>query len=269
MKPTKFFLALLISSCFFSCSSDDSNGDNDNSSFQIPLTNGSFWTYDVENETENTRDSLYISNDTIINTKTYKKFKTRDNLATGFYSSSLRNNGVRFSDGKLLLSGDLSLAGGADLGLDFDLTLDDFIIFNRNATAGQLLSTKSGTIEENFDGVPITINYSLKSFGGETFSTYTSPNGDVYSNVKKVIVKLNVTITSTQTVEGLPFPITINVLTPQDVIVSTQYIASGIGVVYTNTTTSYTINSSIADEFGIPASGSQNQKEFLDDYQIN
>lgn len=265
MKITNFVLAFVFISSFFSCSSDDNNGN----SFEIPLTNGSFWTYDVENEMENTRDSLYISNDTIINSKTYKKFKTKNNIATGFYSSSLRNNGVRFSEGKLLMSGDLSLAGGADLGLDFDLTLDDFIIFNRNATAGQLLSTKSGIIEENIDGIPITINYSLKSFGGETFSTYTSPNGDVYSNVKKVIIKLNVTITSTQTIEGVPFPITINVLTPQDVIVSTQYIASGIGVVYTNTDTSYTLNSTIADQFGIPASGSQNQKEFLDDYQIN
>jgi hypothetical protein len=267
MKLTKIFLVLINSLIFFSCSSDDNSGNNDNSSFQIPLSNGSYWTYDVENETENTRDSLYISNDTIINSKTYKKFKTKNNIATGFYSSSLRNNGVRFSEGKLLMSGDLSLAGGTDLGLDFDLTLDDFIIFNRNATAGQLLSTKSGIIEEDFDGVPVTINYSLKSFGGETLNTYTSPNGDSYENVKSVLIKLNVTVTTVQEILG--FPVTINVLTPQDVIVSTQYIASGIGVVHTITTTSYTINSAIADEFGIPASGSQNQKEFLDDYQIN
>ena len=266
MKLTKIFLVLINSLIFFSCSSDDNSGNN-NSSFQISLTDGSFWTYDIENETENTRDSLYISNDTIINTKTYKKFKTRDNLATGFYSSSLRNNGVRFQDGKLLMSGDLSLAGGADLGLDFDLNLDDFVIFNRNATSGQLLSTKSGTIVQDFDGTPITINYSLKSFGGETLNTFTSPNGDSYENVKSVLIKLNVTVTTVQEILG--FPVTINVLAPQDVIVSTQYIASGIGVVYTNTDTSYTINSTIADQFGIPASGSQNQKEFLDDYQIN
>ena len=266
MKLTKIFLVLINSLIFFSCSSDDNSGNN-NSSFQISLTDGSFWTYNVENETENTRDSLYISNDTIINSKTYKKFKTKNNIATGFYSSSLRNNGVRFLDGKLLMSGDLSLAGGAGLGLDFDVTLDDFIIFNRNAASGQLLSTKSGIIEEDFDGTPVTINYSLKSFGGETLNTFTSPNGDSYENVKSVLIKLNVTVTTVQEILG--FPVTINVLTPQDVIVSTHYIASGIGVVHTNTTTSYTINSSIADEFGIPASGSQNQKEFLDDYQIN
>jgi len=266
MKLTKFILAFVFLFSIVSCSNDDGNG-NDNSSFQIPLTNGSYWTYDVENETENTRDSLYISNDTVINSKTYKKFKTRNNIATGFYSSSLRNNGVRFSDGKLLMSGDLSLAGGADLGLDFDLTLDDFVIFSRNASSGQLLSTKTGTIVQDFDGTPITINYSLKSFGGETLASFTSPNGDPYQNVKSVVVRLNVTVTTVQEVFG--FPVVITVLAPQDVIVSTQYIASGIGVVHTNTDTSYTLNSAIADQFGIPASGSQNQKEFLDDYQIN
>jgi hypothetical protein len=265
MKITKFVLAFVFISSLFSCSSDDDNGNNSN--FQIPLTNGSYWTYDVINETENTRDSLYISNDTVINSKTYKKFKTLDNFATGFYSSSLRNNGVRFSDGKLLMSGDLSLAGGADLGLDFDLTLDDFVIFSRNATSGQLLSTKSGTIVQDFDGTPVTINYSLKSFGGENFSAFSSPNGDSYENVKSVVVRLNVTVTTVQEVFG--FPVVITILAPQDVIVSTQYIASGIGVVHTNTDTSYSINTTIADQFGIPATGTQNQKEFLDDYQIN
>jgi hypothetical protein len=265
MKFTRFFIAIVFVSSFFSCSSDDSNGNNSN--FQIPLTNGSYWTYEVINETENTRDSLYISNDTIINSITYKKFKTLDNFATGFYSSSLRNNGVRFSNGKLLMSGDLSLAGGADLGLDFDLTLDDFVIFNRNASSGQLLSTKSGTIVQDFDGTPVTINYSLKSFGGETFNMFASPNGDSYENVKSVVIRLNVTVTTVQEIFG--FPVIITVLAPQDVIVSTQYIASGIGVVHTNTDTSYSINTTIADQFGIPASGTQNQKEFLDDYQIN
>jgi hypothetical protein len=270
MKITKFILAFVFVSCFFSCSSDDSNGtdDGDNAGdFILTLNDGSFWTYNIESEDSNTRDSIYISNDTIINGRTYKKFKVENDIATGFYSSSLRNNGVRLLDGKLLLSGDLSLAGGADLGLDFDVTLDDFIIFNRNAASGQLLSTKSGIIEEDFDGTPITINYSLKSFGGETLTSFTSPNGDSYENIKSVLIKLNVTVTTIQEVFG--FPVVITVLAPQDVIVSTQYIASGIGVVHTNTDTTYSINTTIADQFGIPASGSQNQKEYLDDYQIN
>jgi hypothetical protein len=270
MKITKFVLVFLFLSCFISCSSDDSNGtDNgDNTDdFVLTMNDGSFWTYNIESQDNNTRDSIYISNDTMINGRTYKKFKVENDIATGFYSSSLRNNGVRFLDGKLLLSGDLSLAGGADLGLDFDVTLVDFVIFNRNASSGQLLSTKFGIIEEDFDGTPVTINYSLKSFGGETFNAFSSPNGDSYENVKSVAIILNISVTTVQEIFG--FPVVITVLAPQDVIVSTQYIASGIGVVHTNTDTSYSINTTIADQFGIPATGSQNQKEYLDEYQIN
>jgi len=264
MKLSKliFFVASLI---FVSCSNDDAG--NGSSNFSIPLGIGNYWTYDVESMGTLSRDSLYISGNVTIDGKMYKQFETKDDIATGFYSNSLRNNRVRLLDGKILLSGDLSLAGLEDLGLNFNLTLDDFVIFSRNATSGQLLSTKSEIIQENFDGIPVTISYSLKSFGGQTLNTFNSPNGDFYENVKSVVVRLNVTVTTVQEIFG--FPIVITVLAPQDVIVSTQYIASGIGVIYTNTDTSYTLNSTIADQFGIPASGSQNQQEFLDTYFID
>ena len=270
MKFSNFYM-LLLAVLFIGCSeSDDSGSNNDGggNSFTLTLNDGSFWTYDVENGANTTRDSLYISNDTLINGRTYKKFKTKDNVASGFYSASLRNNGLRLNNNELLLSGDLSLAGGVNLPVTFDLTLDDFKIFKNNATVGSQLSVKSGIIQENVNGFPITVNYNLKSFAGENYESFTSPNGDSYSNVKSTIIRLNVTITTVQ--EIIPgFPINITVLTPQDVIVSTQYIASGIGVVHTNTDTSYSINTTIASELGIPASGSQNQKEFLDTYEIN
>lgn len=268
MKKSILLTFLCISSLFISCSNDDENG-NEADNFTIPLTDGNYWTYDVDSEGTFTRDSLYISGDVVFNTKTYKKFQTRDNVATGFYSSSLRNNGVRKSDSKLLLSGDLGLASGQNLPINFDLSLDDFVIFNSNASNNQALNNNpvTGTIQETFNGFPLTINYSLQSYGGESFTTFTSPNGDAYNNVKATKIKLNVSVNSEQTFGGFTIPIV--VLAPQDLIVSTIYTAEGIGVVYVNTDTSYTINSDLASEFGIPATDSQNQKEYLDIYMID
>ena len=268
MKKSILLTFLCVSSLFISCSNDDENG-NGADNFTIPLTDGNYWTYDVDSEGTFTRDSLYIFGDVVLNAKTYKKFQTRDDVATGFYSSSLRNNGVRKSDSKLLLSGDLSLASGQNLPINFDLSLDDFVIFNSNASNNQALNSNAvtGTIQETFNGFPLTINYSLQSYGGESFTTFTSPNGDVYNNVKATKIKLNVSVTTEQTVGGFTFPIT--VLTPQDLIISTLYTAEGIGVVYTNTDTSYSINSTVADQFGIPATGAQNQKEYLDIYIVD
>lgn len=265
MRKSILLTFLCASSLFISCSDDEETG---NSTFEIPLTDENYWTYDVDSEGAFTRDSLYISGDVIMNSTTYKKLQTREDVATGFYSSSLRNNGVRKSGAKLLLSGNLSLAAGQNLPFNFDLTLDDFVIFNSNASNGQSLNSSpiTGTIEQTYEGYPLTINYSLQSYGGETLSTFTSPNDDVYDNVKATKIKLNVSVTTLQTVGGFTIPIT--VLAPQDLIVSTLYTAEGIGVVYTNTNTSYSINSTVATQFGIPATGTQNQKEYLDIYMV-
>lgn len=265
MKKSILFAFLCTSSIFISCSNDEDSGTN---SFEIPLNDGNYWTYDVDSEGTASRDSLYIFGDVVIDGKTYKKFQTRDDVATGFYSSSLRNNGVRKSGSKLLMTGNLSLASGQDLPINLDLSLNDFVIFNSDASNGQALNSSAvtGTIEETYEGYPITINYTLQSYGGETLSTFTSPNSDIYENVKSTKIKLNVTVTTVQTVGTITIPITI--LAPQDLIVSTIYTAENIGVVYVNTDTNYTLNSMIADEFGIPASGSQNQKEYLDVYVV-
>ena len=262
MKKSAFLVTLLTSILFISCSSDDSGTG---SNFETPLTIGNYWTYDVEGQAGITRDSLYISNDTVIGSNTYKKFKTENNIATGFYSSALRNNGVRESNGKLKLSGDLSLASGQTLPIAVDLTLSDFVIFNKNASNNQALnsSPKTGTIQQTVSGYPLNINYSLQSYGGETLTSFTSPNGDVYTNVKTTKIKLNVEITTT--ISGFP----ITALAAQDVLVSTQYLADGIGVVYTNTVTSYSLNSLVATQLGIPATSSQTQEEFLDTYLVN
>lgn len=263
MKKISYFSLICLIPIVFSCSSDDSSGSETN--FSTPLTTGSYWTYDVVGEAGTTRDSLFVANDTTIGSNVYKKFKTKNNIATGFYSSSLRNNGVRESNGKLLLSGDLALASGQNLPINLDLTLTDFVIFNKNASNNQALnsSPKTGTINEDFNGYPLTINYSLQSFAGETLANYSSPDGTVYSNVKITKIKLNASIATL--ISGISIPVLAN----QEVLVSTQYIANGIGVVYTNTVTSYSLNALAASELGIPASNSQTLEEFLDTHVIN
>lgn len=259
---TKFYLLAALSAMFFSCSSDDSGSDNSTTpGFELPLTNNKFWTYDVHGQTGETRDSLYIAGDTIIGSNTYKRFEVRNDLATGFYSNSLRNNGVRELDNKLLLSGDLSMGLGQNLPIALDLTLSDFIIFKKNATNGEALSLVQNTIQQDFGGYPLTINYKLKSIGGESLATYTS-NSVNYTDVKTSKIVLSASITTVQTVGGFQF--TIPIMQEQDVLVSTQYIANGIGVVYTKTDMQYQLNASIPITLPIPSSGSDTQEEFLD-----
>ncbi|KGO89965.1 hypothetical protein [Flavobacterium suncheonense] len=265
---SKLLLAAALCGILFSCSSDDSSSDNPtpDTNFTISLITGKYWTYDVEDSNANQfRDSLYISGDTLINGITHKKFKVKDDVAAGFYSSSLRNNGVRESDNKLLLSGDLSLGMGEQLPIALDLTLSNFVIFKKNAAVNEQLSSKTGVIEQEFSGYPIKINYTLKSFGGETISNFTSPNNDVYTNVRTSKIVLRASITTEQSVGG--FPITVTIMPEQDVLISRQYIADEIGVAYVKTEMQYQL-ASLPPTIPIPFpdSGSQTQEEFLDTY---
>ena len=59
MKKSILLTFLSVSSLFISCSNDDDN-ENGADNFTIPLTEGSYWTYDVNSEGNFTRDSLYI-----------------------------------------------------------------------------------------------------------------------------------------------------------------------------------------------------------------
>lgn len=255
MKTLKFLL-LFISASLISCSSDEDNNSSTPSNFTVPLEDGNYWTYNIEGQNGTTRDSLYIANDTVIGANTYKKFKT-ENIPTGFYSSSLNNNGVRKNNSKLLLSGSLELGANQGLPSNIDITLSDFIIFDSNSSEGTILDSYSSSFQQTISGYPLTINYTLKSTSGENYNEYTS-NNVVYNNVKSTIITLDMSVTTV--ISGF----TITVLNNQEVLNSQQFIAENIGVVYTNTTFSYNIDPTIASQIGIPASTTQNQEEFLD-----
>ena len=127
MKKNLIFLALTITT-LFSCSSDDSSNGSPSVINYFPLTTGNYWTYDVTTAGQSitNRDSLFVANDTVIGSKTYKKMKTLT-IANGFFTNTLRNNGLRKEDDAIYLTGDAGLNLG-DI-LPIDLSVSDFIIF--------------------------------------------------------------------------------------------------------------------------------------------
>ena len=147
------------------------------------------------------------------------------------------------------------------------MSVTDFIIFKESATNGEILSEKTGSFQQTISNFPVTIEYRLRAIGGENFTSFTSPNNDIYPNVKSTKIVVNLKITSTQTIAG--FPLTITILPQQDVVVSTQYLSKNIGIVYTKTNTNFNLDATIATQIGLPVSNSQVQEEFLDTYNVN
>ncbi|CAM3534570.1 hypothetical protein FLGE108171_01970 [Flavobacterium gelidilacus] len=270
---SKLFLLLGLSIFTLSCSSDDSSGDdNGEPATSLPIVSGNYWTYDVFNhETVNTpesfaRDSVYVGNDTLINTVTFKKIKTLT-IANGFYSGTLKDNGLRIDGNKMRISGSLNFAAGLPTTLAFSVS--DFIVLKENASAGEELSTTNGSFTQDFNGYPLTFNYTLRSVSDGTQNSFSS-NGNTYSNITKTKVILNLKVTTLQTIPGFPNPIEIPVMPAQDVLVSNQYYSKNIGMVYNLTNINYTLSTLPAGyQLPIPQTGSQTQEEFLDVYQVN
>jgi hypothetical protein len=137
------------------------------------------------------------------------------------------------------------------------------VAFKSGASANETLSTVSGTINQVYNNYPLKIDYTLKSVAQADLATFTSPNNAAFTDVKAVKTILNVKVTTVQ----FGFPITI--LEPQDVIVSTQYFAKNIGVVYANTVYNYALNSGLGGLLNIPDAGNQVMNEFIATYKLN
>ncbi len=268
MKTKLILSSLLAVILFTSCSSsnDDSGSVASPPTTFLPLTNGNYWVYDVDNAGTINRDSLYVAHDTVINSVTYKKMKTLT-TPTGFFSSTLRNNGAKIDGSKLEMTGTLSLNFG--LTSPIDLALTDFVFFKENAALNEVLATTSGTINQTVQGYPLTIDYTLKTVFDGNLTNYLTPSGTTYNDVKKTKVIMNLKITTTQNIPGVPTPVTITVMNAQDVVTSTQYYAKNIGMVYANTVINYQLNSIPGVTLPIPSSGTQTQEETLSVYHIN
>ena len=266
---TRFLLLAAAVGLIASCSPDDNSDNNNPETAFFPLTSGSYWTYNIPGGGTSlaVKDSLYTANDTVINTIAYKKFKTKDQPAFGFYSNSLNGNSVRKDGDKIVVTGKASLNFGTGLPLNIDVT--DFTAFQESAAENAQLSVLNGTMTQTipgFEAYPMTITYSLKAIAGISMPTFTAPDGTTYTDVKTVKTVLNAKITTI--VAPLTFPVPI--MNSQDVVVSTQYYAKNIGMVYANTTLSYNLQdfSSLGLQLPIPQSGSQTQQEILDTYPI-
>jgi hypothetical protein len=263
----KFLLSLAILSILFSCSRDSVSGtDSSSTTNYFPLALRNYWKYRVLTNAVTQTDSLYISNDTTINTKVYKKFKTR-NSPIGFFSNSMNKNAARVDGNRILLTG--SLAFNFGVALPINLSVSDYVIFNETASNNQDLGSVSGTINQTVQNYPLTIDYTLKSTNIESLATFSS-NGRVYTDVKKIKTVLNAKITTSITVGGIPFPVVVSILDPQDVVTSYQYYSKTIGMVYTNTTINYRLNTLPAGvTLPLPSTGSQTQEEFLQSYDVS
>lgn len=260
----RIYLLGVLSLFAISCSNDDDGGNSNNQTENfLPLTAGNYWVYDVQGTSLQGRDSVYFSGDTVINNNTYKKVKSKDPIATGFFSNAITNNGIRQENGKIYLSGTAGLNIAENL--PFSINITDFIIFDENASANQQLSLTEDSFSQDLGEYTLLFDYKLSSKAKSPLTNFTS-GSEQYPTVTPTEITLNLSIKVSTTIQG--FPVTLTLMEPQNVVVSTQYYAEQIGVVKSTTDITYNLSQFPGVELPIPATSSEHQEEVLVDYNI-
>ena len=273
------FILLALGLLIMSCSNDDNSNNtaevteevivdesgntppDEGSPDYMQDTNGNFWVYETQSIQGDGRDSLYIANDTVINNVSHKKYKTGQ-PATGFYSTMLTGGAVRKSDGKVMVTGNLNLDAG--MGMPLNINLENFIIYDENAGANQQLSINNGTVNQEIEGMNVSITYILSSQSKEIIGAYTGVQGKTYNDVKPVEIRLKMQINVNYS--GFVIPI----LPMQDVLISTQYYSADTGAVHIMSDLQYefTDMSGFGVELPVPQTGSVQQQEILVNHKI-
>jgi len=276
MKSFKLlFLFLFTSLLITSCSSDDDNtdpGEISQPGNYFPSSLNNYWNFDVIN-TDNTNepvvstDSLYVASET----GSVFTLEVNDNMvANGTMDSFLINGSLTPSENNLIFSGTLELPEEISDFVDFEINLSNVVLYDTEAALGAELSSNSSTIEQDFNGIPITINYELTT-NALGFSESMSLNGEMYSNVITSDIKLNLNVTAT--IEVFGNPTTIAILESQDVLSITNYYAQAIGLVRSESESSYEISAVAITlfnelEIDVPPSGSGSNVQELSDYFV-
>lgn len=263
-------LLLFFAVALFSCSSDDNSGgtnDNNDTVNFLPQQQGNYWIYDVESDEFSGRDSLYVSGTSTSGGNTYYTYSTSE-LPFGFYSGLMTGGATRTSDSKLLMSG--AIDAGDIFGDVIDIpSIDfaDFVFFDSNASQGTNLDSNSGNFTVPYNDMDFLIEYKLTTTAGQSYPSYTVPGGEPYEDVKTVVVKVEAKIDVSL---NIFIPVTFTALNNQDIVVSTQYYAKNIGMIYSDTDFQYQLNEIPIPDIELPVSESyqSNIKETLDDYWV-
>lgn len=229
----------------------------------FPSTENDFWNYEVSNtdnttsETITSNDSLYVVSETA---NTFMLDVNEGMPANGTMNGFLSSGSLTRTNTALILNGTLELPEEIASLFNFDITLNDFILFDASAVTNTELSANTNTISQDFNGLPITITYvlSTKALGNSENITL---NDTLYNKVTASQLTLNISVSTIVSFGG--FPITVAILDPQDILVSTNYFADTIGLVQATSQSNYQISDTAiaaleaaGQTLAIPTSGS-------------
>jgi len=253
MKLLKFTFVLILGVFVLNaCSSDDdavvndvndnTNENNDNPDQEeveenfFPLVVANSWDYENNlsspgQDDVETTETLSITGTNDLNGNTVFELETDNPAGSSPVTLALSQGVVYKNNSSLLYTGQFGLGLTNFPEVNFDI--ENAAIYNTNASLDTELFSQSGNIQQEFQGIPLSIDYTLSTLMGDSFTSFES-NGVIYDKVisSQLVVNLEVTANITN-----PLPVNIPILQSQDAVVVTNYFADGIGLIESETDT--------------------------------
>ncbi|QLE02643.1 hypothetical protein HX109_14145 [Galbibacter sp. BG1] len=247
--------SLLFIFVLISCSSSESMPEDlleeINSENYFPLEISNNWNYSVDSSTPG-KDSLWISSDTLVEGQLHYRIKGKD-PKLGFLTNVLSNSLLHKTKNKIILNGEI-----ADLFPGIKIPLEDLVLLDTQNPVGNDMYQSKGSSSYTIGDYNIEVNYDITSRTDNIFKDYTFFEED-YSNVIKTSIIVNAQGIVTTTING--FEVSVPILKPQDVIISTQYFAPGVGIINNETSIEYELSN--LDQVDIPLDIPKNTSEVI------
>ncbi|MDR6301626.1 hypothetical protein [Mesonia maritima] len=246
MKKIKFSLLVLSVVIFAACSSDDDSGsDNEpdpSASNYYPLTTGNSWTYNDRYQMEGQNpeediETLTVAGSSEVSGNKNYTFNTSISPYLGSFTAILSRGAVNKVNGKLFYSGNLSVdfndLGFTEIPLEsINLPIQNAIVFDANATAGDNLFSVTDEIQQNIEykgfDIPLTFTYTIETNQDSFLESYEA-NGENFEDVLTSTISVTMQIDASI---GFPIPL----LEEQEVLFSKNYFAKDVGMIYSKNT---------------------------------
>ncbi|MBL7560729.1 hypothetical protein JAO71_13050 [Olleya sp. YSTF-M6] len=270
---TLLFLSLVI----FNCSDDNSdNTDNNEVAFTgnfFPLHLDNSWTYLVTDLNNNTNETTVNTDLLMVESESntgYNLTVNQGDLANGIMSGILTSGELSLTETTLTSNGSIQLPIE---GFDFEIEIDNALLYNTSAENETELSSQSGTFTQDIEGYPVTINYTLSSQQLQNLESYVVNTID-YQTVTSAKIALNLSASITVTQFGISQSLPI--VDSQEVLSIVSHYAKDIGLIQAEANISFSLNATILallqqsgmDLSTLPTSLSATNTQILTDFNI-
>ncbi|HLU80971.1 MAG TPA: hypothetical protein VK010_02760 [Flavobacteriaceae bacterium] len=256
MMNSKILSAIFVAALLVSCSSDDSDNPPAPNTNYFPLSTGNYWTYQNQREVEGetpTQNTETLSVEDVEEVNGEKQYDMESDQPTngGVATTIFANGRLSKNQGKLKYNGKLDFYVGQS-GIDtISFPVNNAIVFDSNAGINAQLFSFSDSFQQEIPvdnlTIPVTINYTVRTKNLGIINSRTV-NGVEYENVlsSEVVMELSV-VAEIVTPFG---QIDVDIMTPQEVMIATNYFAEGVGMVESDVSIHYEFED--LTEYGFP-----------------